>query len=220
MADASLWTFISHADTVVKTVLTILVVASMLSWTIILQRSRLLRRTERLMQQFEEVFWSGADLTRLQQKISEGHSDLSRIFHAGFSEFRKLSERPGVSPALIIENCQRAMRVAEQRCLQHLEQNVSVLATIGSTAPYVGLFGTVWGIMSSFQSLGQVQQATIAMVAPGISEALIATAIGLFAAIPAVVAYNRFASHIETIAQKYAIFQEELTSILQQETVS
>ena len=219
MSEMSLWTFVSHADGVVKTVLLLLMTASLVSWTIIFQRSRLLRRTERLIHQFEEAFWSGAELSRLYQKISESHSDLSRIFHAGFGEFQKCRARPTMPPALVIENCQRAMRVAEQRCLQELEQHVSLLATIGSTAPYVGLFGTVWGIMASFQSLGHVQQATIAMVAPGISEALIATAIGLFAAIPAVVFYNRFANHIDQLGQKYAIFQDELTSILQQEAV-
>ncbi|OGO94611.1 MAG: protein TolQ [Coxiella sp. RIFCSPHIGHO2_12_FULL_42_15] len=217
MQDASLWTFISHADSVVKTVLIILVIASVFSWTIILQRTLLLRKTERLTRQFEKACWGGGDFVNLQRQIREDDGDLAGIFHAGFTEYQKLSQQPLIKREIILESSQRAMRLASQTALQNLEQHVATLATIGSTAPYVGLFGTVWGIMSSFQALGGVQQATIAMVAPGISEALIATAVGLFAAIPAVVAYNRFANRIELIQQKYEMFQEELSGILQQQ---
>lgn len=217
MQEASLWTFISHADLVVKCVLIILVVASITSWTIIFQRTRLLRKTQQLMRQFEREFWSGASLSELKQRIAQDHSALASIFHAGFAEYSKLMLRSNMPREVVMEGCQRAMRLAGQAHFQQIEQHVSTLATIGSTAPYVGLFGTVWGIMSSFQALGGVQQATIAMVAPGISEALIATAIGLVAAIPAVVAYNRFVNQIETLQQQSEMFQEELTGILQQQ---
>lgn len=217
MQDASLWTFVAHADVIVKFVLIILTVASVVSWTIIFQRSLLLRRTERLMRQFEKIFWSGDDFTRLQRDVSDNHGDLSKIFHVGLIEYQKSSKNRMLTREITLENCQRAMRLASQTAVQALEQQVSTLATIGSTAPYVGLFGTVWGIMSSFQTLGGVQQATIAMVAPGISEALIATAIGLFAAIPAVVSYNRFVNRIEFIQQKYDMFQEKLVSVFQQQ---
>jgi biopolymer transport protein TolQ len=219
MQDTSLWTFIIHADLVVKLVLVILVTASVISWTIILQRWFLLRKTRRLLRRFEKEFWAGSNLKKLLEQIPEKQSDLAQIFHAGYREYETLIAKKNMPAELIMENCQRVMRIAEQQCLQDLESNIPILATIGSTAPYVGLFGTVWGIMSSFRSLGGVQQATIAMVAPGISEALIATAVGLFAAIPAVVAYNRLANQVENIEQSYSTFREELTGILQQHVV-
>ncbi len=216
MSDTSLWTFITHADLVVKLVLIILCIASIISWTIILQRARLIRKTKKLIQSFEQLFSKSVSLGDLQKQIPEKQSDLARIFHAGCNEFVRLSAEPNLKPEVIIENSQRAMRLAAQECMRELDQQVPILATIGSTAPYVGLFGTVWGIMSAFSTLGGVQQATIAMVAPGISEALIATAIGLFAAIPAVIAYNRFANQLDIISQSFDMFQDELTGILQQ----
>ena len=181
---------------------------------------RLLRNSRSLIVQFEKSFHNGADLESSQQKISREHSDISRIFHAGIEEYQRSLLIPGISSDMLLDNCRRAMSIVQQQKDQKMNENVHVLATIGSTAPYVGLFGTVWGIMSSFQMLGGVQQATIAMVAPGISEALIATAVGLFAAIPAVIAYNRLAHQIDMIQQHYDIFQEKMMGILQHQFAS
>jgi biopolymer transport protein TolQ len=213
----TLWGFIAQAAWVVKLVLLILLAASILSWSIIIQRVRLLRESRRLIAQFEKSFREGADIHAARQKIGREHSDLSRIFHAGIQEYERSSSMAGITLDRLLDNCRRAMSIAQQERVQQLESHVPLLATIGSTAPYVGLFGTVWGIMSSFQMLGGVQQATLAMVAPGISEALIATAVGLFAAIPAVIAYNRFANQIDTLQQRYDIFQEKMIGILQQQ---
>ncbi|WP_423062919.1 protein TolQ [Candidiatus Paracoxiella cheracis] len=216
----SLWSFIINAGFVVKVVIMILLLASVASWTIIIQRVFLLKRTRRAAKKFEQRFWSGIELTALFEEISahpEKLSGLNTIFHAGFAEYTRLKEKPGTKPEAIIEATQRAMRVAQSRETENLERNLAFLATVGSTSPYVGLFGTVWGIMTSFRALGTVQQATIAMVAPGISEALIATAIGLFAAIPAVVAYNRFSNELDRISQNYETFQEEFSNILNRE---
>lgn len=216
----SLWGFIAHAAWLVKFVLLILLAASILSWTIIIQRGLLLRQSRRLIAEFEKHFQSDKGIQALQLKIPREHSDLSRIFHAGINAYQQALALPNVDREQLMESCRRAMMIVQQEQLQTLENHVPVLATIGSTAPYVGLFGTVWGIMSSFQMLGGVQQATIAMVAPGISEALIATAVGLFAAIPAVIAYNRFANQIDGIQQHYDIFQQKLLDLLQYQFAS
>lgn len=214
--EPSLWSFIANAGPVVKLVLLLLFCASLISWTMIFQRGKFLRSAQGAIKNFEEQFWSGQDLRKMYQELHKRRNDLSgleHIFYAGFSEFIKLSKQ-GVAPEVTLEGVQRVMRVALAREMDELERHLPFLATVGSTSPYVGLFGTVWGIMTSFRSLGGVEQATIAMVAPGISEALIATAMGLFAAIPAVIAYNRFAASVERIANNYATFQEEFSSIL------
>ncbi len=211
----SLWSFIANAAWVVKFVLLILLAASMLSWTLIIQRFLLLRQSRRLISEFERNFRTDRGMETLKTKIPREHSDLSRIFHAGLNAWEQATSLPNPTRDDVMEQCRRAMNIVQQQQLQQLENHIPVLATIGSTAPYVGLFGTVWGIMSAFQMLGGVQQATIAMVAPGISEALIATAVGLFAAIPAVIAYNRFVNQIDGVQQHYDIFQEKLIGLLQ-----
>lgn len=215
--DQSLWMYFFNASPIVKVVMLILVTASILSWTMIFQRGFFLKKARSAIVAFEDLFWSGTDLGNLYKDLNESNQQpggLKSIFQAGFREFIRLRKQPGVSAAMIMEGTQRAMRIARSREMDKLEQHLSFLATVGSTSPYVGLFGTVWGIMTSFHALGTVQQATIAMVAPGISEALIATAMGLFAAIPAVIAYNRFANETERLLNQYDTFQEEFSNIL------
>lgn len=219
----SLWSFIANADVVVKLVMLILLFASIASWAIILQRSRLLKQTRQAMRNFEQTFWSGIDLNQLYQQMTDKKdrlAGLANIFYVGFNEYSRLRQQSQTSPEAVMEGTQRAMRIAQTREAEALEQNLSFLATVGSTSPYVGLFGTVWGIMTSFRALGAVQQASIAMVAPGISEALIATAIGLFAAIPAVIAYNRLSNDLDRINQNYEVFQEEFSNILHRKAYS
>lgn len=216
VAEPTLWSFIANAGPVVKVVLTVLFMASLISWTIIFQRWFFLKTAQNNIKEFEERFWSGGELSKFFHELCNSPTELhglENIFFAGFSEFSRLSKQSTTKEA-IIEGAQRAMRVAVARENARLEQHLTFLATVGSISPYVGLFGTVWGIMTSFRSLGSVQQATISMVAPGISEALIATAMGLFAAIPAVIAFNRYASDVERIANYYDTFKEEFSSIL------
>jgi biopolymer transport protein TolQ len=215
--DPSLWSFIANAGPVVKFVMLLLVSASVVSWTFIFQRGFFLKAARRAVIAFEDKFWSGNDLGKLYDGLNKRNAELQGleyIFHAGFREYTRLHQRPGVNVDAVMEGVQRAMRIANAREMDQLERQLPFLATVGSTSPYVGLFGTVWGIMTSFQALGSMQQATISMVAPGISEALIATAMGLFAAIPAVIAYNRFNSDVERLANVYDTFQEEFSSIL------
>lgn len=215
--DASLLSYFVHASLVVKTVMLILVGASIFSWTYILQRGFYLRDINKSTRQFEKAFWSGEDLAKLyseggkHKKASEG---LEAIFHAGFKEFLRFRKQAGSTLDLIMGNTKRAMQVAQMREQDKLETHLPFLAIVGSTSPYVGLFGTVWGIMQAFRALANVQQATISMVAPGIAEALIATALGLFAAIPAVIAYNRFVTDISRIMNRFDAFEEEFTNIL------
>ena len=192
----------------------ILLAASVFSWTIILQRSRQLKKTQCHTADFEEQFWSGIELSRLGKTIAnyQNPTEIESIFLAGIQEFQRKT-KAHLSDKL--EACQRSMRIAQSRARHGLEEHVGWLATIGSVSPYVGLFGTVWGIMTAFQALGKVNQATIAMVAPGISEALIATAIGLFAAIPAVIAYNRFTNRLALLEEQWENFSEEMINVLQ-----
>lgn len=214
--EPTLWHFVSSAGTVVRAVMTLLALASLASWTLIFQRGMFLKQAKNAVKTFEAQFWSGADLNKLYGDLSrqpQALTGMSNIFYAGFKEFSRLCQQQ-LDPKTVIDGCQRAMRAAQSREQDKLEQHLSFLATVGSTSPYVGLFGTVWGIMTSFQALGAVQQATISMVAPGISEALIATAMGLFAAIPAVIAYNRYATDAERLTNQYDAFQEEFSSIL------
>ena len=214
MATQSLFMYFTDAGAVVKTVMFILMAVSILSWTFIIQRYLFLKKADQALKEFEDKFWSGMDMNELYRELDHHPEGLSSIFKSGFEEYLRSSEQQKVKQEHFIEGIERAMRIANSRELEKLEIHLPFLASVGSTSPYIGLFGTVWGIMTSFHALGSVQQATIAMVAPGISEALIATAMGLFAAIPAVLAYNRFSSIVDRIANQYDIFQDELSSIL------
>jgi len=210
-----------HASIPVQFVMLLLLVASIASWVIIFRKRSLLNRAEEEADRFEERFWSGADLSKLYAGAhgrGRETGGVESIFESGFREFNRIRERRGVDSRIQLEGAQRAMRVTTSRELDGLERNLEFLANVGSISPYVGLFGTVWGIMISFQGLANVKEATIASVAPGISEALIATAMGLFAAIPAVWAYNRFATKVERIATRYDAFSEEFSSILQRQS--
>jgi biopolymer transport protein TolQ len=218
--DLSFVSLILNASLVVQLVMLILVLASVLSWTVIFDRSRILKKARQEADDFEERFWSGGDLGELYRSIDrdrENLSGLGSIFHAGFREFARLRENAGMDPMDVVEGARRSMRVALSREMDDLETHLSFLATVGSTSPYIGLFGTVWGIMNAFQALGTVKQATLNLVAPGIAEALIATAIGLFAAIPAVVAYNRYANTVQRFENRYDDFVEEFSNILQRQ---
>ena len=212
----SLWSLIFNASFLVQFVMLILFLASVVSWVMIIQRGLYLREAEYNSRQFENDFWSGIDLNKLYEeiRISDAGEGLPEVFRAGFREFSKLSHQAGVEPEAVMEGTERSMRVALAREEEALNQNLPFLASVASVSPYIGLFGTVWGIMNSFRGLANVQQATLAVVAPGISEALIATAMGLFAAIPAVLAYNRYSSAAETIYNSYETFAEELSTIL------
>ncbi len=217
--DVSILHLVINASITVQLVMGILLVASLASWFFIAQRVLYFRAARQEMEAFEQEFWSGIDLSQL---FRNGNSKTDRdnifgmesIFRAGFKEFSRLRQQVGADPDAVMEGSQRAMRVAMSREQEKMAEHLPFLATVGSTSPYVGLFGTVWGIMASFQGLANVQQATLQTVAPGISEALVATAMGLFAAIPAVVAYNRFAAWVETLDNKYDTFAEEFSSIL------
>ena len=218
--DLSIASLILGASALVKFVMLLLLAASVSSWTLIFSKHRQMQVAKREIAQFEDEFWSTEDLTRLFNRVAaqtEDATGMERIFESGFREFARLRKRGGLDTTDILDGAGRAMKVTVNRELESLENHLPTLATIGSISPYVGLFGTVWGIMNSFQSLGNVHQATLAMVAPGISEALVATAMGLFAAIPAVVAYNRFASDIDRIFGRYDIFAEEFLAILRRQ---
>jgi biopolymer transport protein TolQ len=215
--DMSFLSLILGASAVVKLVMLALLSASVVSWAMIFSKRINLGRARSEADQFEEQFWAVEDLNALFNRITAkryGIHGMEKIFEAGFKEFARLRKQTGISSEAVMEGAQRAMRVALNREMESLEIHLSFLATVGSTSPYVGLFGTVWGIMNSFRALGNVQQATISMVAPGIAEALIATAIGLFAAIPAVIAYNRFSNDVERLLNRYDIFMEEFSAIL------
>jgi biopolymer transport protein TolQ len=207
---------IVQASVPVQIVIGLLTLASLTSWAIIFSKRSSIGRARRDADRFEGRFWSGDDLAQLYRAIESrgGATGMAGIFEFGFREFARLRQS-AASPDQLLEGSRRAMRVAQLREIDRLEHNLATLATVGSTSPYVGLFGTVWGIMSAFSSLGNVQQATLAMVAPGISEALVATAFGLFAAIPAVVAYNRFADQVTRLELRFDAFIEEFSTILQ-----
>lgn len=212
----SIFELISNASLLVQAVMAMLALASVVSWMMIFQRWFFLRRVQREVDEFEDHFWSGIDLRELYAELEgeEALNGIETIFVSGFTEFTRLSEQSGAELDSIMQGAQRAMRVALTREEQRLEQHLAFLATVGSTSPYVGLFGTVWGIMNSFRSLASMSQATLASVAPGISEALVATAMGLFAAIPAVIGYNRFSARVEVLMKRYEAFSDEVTSIL------
>ena len=215
--DLSVWSMVLDASPIVQVVVGLLLIASVTSWAVIFHRSQVIGRSRRQAAKFETAFWSGGDLATLYRNIEtkgRAGTGLQSIFESGFGEFSRLRQQ-GVPAEQLLDGARRAMRVAQLRELDRLEQNLAILATVGSTSPYVGLFGTVWGIMSAFHNLGNVQQATLAAVAPGIAEALITTAVGLFAAIPAVIAYNRLADQVSRLELRFDTFVEEFSTILQ-----
>lgn len=218
--DLSFIQLVINASPLVQLVMASLLLASVISWTMIFDRARVLKKARKAADAFEQRFWSGGDLGELYHAVereSEDKSGMASIFHAGFREFARLKKNTDIEPMAVVEGARRSMYVALSREMDGLETNLSFLATVGSTSPYVGLFGTVWGIMNSFRALGNVKQATLSLVAPGIAEALIATAMGLFAAIPAVVAYNRYSNDAERLNSRYEDFLDEFTSILQRQ---
>ncbi|MCF6255253.1 MAG: protein TolQ [Gammaproteobacteria bacterium] len=218
--DLSILSLIIEASVLVQLVMLLLLITSLFSWNVIFQKRRMLSKARAEAEEFEEKFWSGGDLANLYNQVTSGrhgNAGMAIIFEAGFKEFARLRKQESVDPMAVLEGAQRAMRVALSRETDKLELHLPFLATVGSTSPYIGLFGTVWGIMNSFRALGNVKQATIAMVAPGIAEALVATAMGLFAAIPAVIAYNRFSTELERLISRYDAFSEEFASILQRQ---
>ncbi len=218
-ADLSFVTLIGDASLLVKLVMLTLLAISVFSWTIIFKKRAELAQAKQDADAFEDKFWSGNELNKLYEDISaRPHSSrgMEGIFEMGFKEFVRLKKSAPESP-MLLDGAQRVMRISLAREIDQLEVSLPFLATAGSISPYIGLFGTVWGIMNSFMALGEVQQATLGMVAPGIAEALIATAMGLFAAIPAVVAYNRYSNDVERLINRYDTFLEEFSSILQRQ---
>ena len=212
----TLFELIANASTLVQLVMVVLLLASIASWVMIIQRWIYLRRITVEVDEFEDHFWSGIDLRELYRELDaeEDLTGIEELFVASFREYSRLSEQSGADTDSIMQGVQRAMRVSLNREEEKLETHLAFLATVGSTSPYVGLFGTVWGIMNSFRSLANMSQVTLATVAPGISEALVATAMGLFAAIPAVIGYNRFSARVEVLMKRYETFSEELAAIL------
>lgn len=219
-SDLSLIRLVLDASVLVQMVMLLLLIASILSWFLIVSKYQLLKKFTVAALKFEDQFWSGGDLSELYTKLNHrrvAREGMEKVFETGFAEFAR-SYKNITDPAFMMASIQRSMKVALAREEEKLESNLSLLATIGSTSPYIGLFGTVWGIMNSFTALGTVQHATLSMVAPGIAEALIATAMGLFAAIPAVIAYNRFADKVDRLVGRYENFAEEFATILQRQS--
>ena len=223
MNDMSVLELVRDASVIVQLVMLLLLAASVASWMIILRKGAELKRTRGEADKFEDEFWSGGDLTAMYRKL-EAHKGstigVATIFESGFREYGRMRQHGAIGSDQIIEGSRRAMRAALLKETDRLEKSLSMLATIGSTSPYVGLFGTVWGIMSAFHGLGNAAQVTLAQVAPGISEALVATAMGLFAAIPAVIFYNRYADQVSRLELRYDTFVEELSTILQRSATS
>ena len=219
--DLSILSMITNASVLAQAVVALLLVISLVSWTIIFRKWFTIKSAQRATNRFEEKFWQGAELNALYQEVSHASKDpgpMARIFEAGMKEFRRARQNGATGGAdasnVVLAPASRAMRAAFQREMDALESSLAFLASAGSVSPYIGLFGTVWGIMNAFRGLADVQQATLASVAPGIAEALVATAIGLFAAIPAVVAYNRYAYEIERLANRFETFIDEFSNIL------
>lgn len=214
---ANVLMYFMQAGLVVKTVMMLLATASVVSWTLIFQRAWFFNQKKQSTDAFNRRFWDSGDLSKLYADVdsnSDERHGMAAIFHAGFKEFVRARKQGQVS----LEPIQRVMQISHAKEAEQLEQHLPFFASVGSIAPYVGLFGTVWGIMTSFQALGHAQQATIAMVAPGISEALVATALGLFTAIPAVIAYNRYTTRANGLLNRFDLFQEELISLIEQQT--
>ncbi len=218
--DMSILSLITGASVLVQIVMALLLLASIFSWYYIFIKVFTLKRATQQSDEFEKAFWAGGDLNELYQRATSSRDNagtLERIFESGFREFTRLKRQPGQSVGSVMDGVRRAMRATYQREMEALESHLSFLASVGSVSPYVGLFGTVWGIMNAFRALANVAQATLGQVAPGIAEALIATAMGLFAAIPAVVAYNHFAGDINKLATRFDSFMEEFSNILQRQ---
>jgi biopolymer transport protein TolQ len=224
--DLSIISLILNASFLVQSVMAILFVASIMSWIMIVQRGIYLKQAQTNFVEFEDTFWSGIDLEQFYQQLTikakdDGVSNgIENVFRAGFREFTRLTQSDKADPEAVMEGADRAMRVALSREDEKLGTNLPFLANVASVSPYIGLFGTVWGIMVTVRGLGMMQQATLAAVAPGISEALIPTAMGLFAAIPAVIAYNRYAAKVEAINTSYETFSDEFSSILHRQVYS
>ncbi len=222
-ADISILDLFLQASLLVKMVMLILLGMSIVSWAMIIKRYKVLSQATRDAEAFEDKFWSGTDLAVLYQDVKKRKDEImgtEEIFYSGFTEFARLRKTNADSPDFVMEGTGRAMRVSVAREVEELETNLPFLATVGSISPYIGLFGTVWGIMHAFIALGAVKQATLAMVAPGIAEALVATAMGLFAAIPAVMAYNRLSNTVGKLEHSYATFSEEFHSILHRQAMA
>ncbi len=220
-ADMSLMTLLTGASLPVQLVMAILLLVSLVSWWYIFIKVMTISRAEKEAEDFENTFWMGGDLNKLYEGITSGRNKphgMSSIFEAGFKEFARLKRQQGLEVSDVMEGSRRAMRATFNREMDDLDSHLPYLASVGSVSPYIGLFGTVWGIMNAFRGLANMAQATLAHVAPGIAEALIATAIGLFAAIPAVIAYNRFSSSVDRLAVRYESFIEEFTNILQRKS--
>ena len=221
-AEISFFELFLQASLLVKSVMIILLGFSVACWAMIFQRRKALQEARVQLKSFEDKFWGGADLNRLYNEVSARNkiNGIESLFVAGFKEFARLRKSNINTPQAVVDGTHRAMRVALSREVDELETHLPFMATVGSISPYIGLFGTVWGIMNSFIALGAVEQATLAMVAPGIAEALVATAMGLFAAIPAVMAFNRFSHSVEKLENSYGNFMEEFSSILQRQTAT
>lgn len=214
---------ILNASLLVQIVMLLLITISLFSWTLILRKSRALKQIKRITHDFENRFWQTRDFLGLYNQVNSygtGLVGVESIFMSGYVEFSRLCKQTGITQRLFLDGIQRAMRVALQKEIDRLEKDLTTLATIGSVSPYIGLFGTVWGIMHSFHTLSEMQQVTLAMVAPGISEALIATAMGLFAAIPAVIAYNSYTEAVDRLITRYEVFLEEFTTLLQRQVAT
>lgn len=220
-SDLSVFALVANASLVVQVIMALLLVASFLSWSSIFAKAFSLSRARKATQDFETAFWNASDITSLYQSLNDQgdarRETLERIFQAGFREFLKYRKVPGADGRQVMESARRAMKATFQRDMDSLESSLNFLATTGSVSPYVGLFGTVWGIMNAFRGLSSVGQATLAQVAPGIAEALVATAMGLFAAIPAVIAYNRYTHQVDRLANRFETFIEEFSNILQRQ---
>ena len=219
--DMSLFSLIAGASLPVQAVLVILLITSLFSWWYIFIKVATIKRADAESEEFENKFWTGGDLGKLYESVTAGRrkpQGMASIFEAGFKEFVRHKQQPGMGVSDVMEGSRRAMRATYNRELDDLDAHLPFLATVGSVSPYIGLFGTVWGIMNAFRGLSSVAQATLSQVAPGIAEALVATAIGLFAAIPAVIAYNRFASKVDRLSVRYESFMEEFTNILQRKS--
>ncbi len=213
----SITDLVLNASIIVQLVMAMLAIASLVSWVMIFQRGFALAFVRRQATEFENKFWSGEDLGKLYVALANEEAErtgLENIFCSGFKEFSRSNQQENLDPDRVMQNVQRAMRVALSREEERLETHLTFLATVGSTSPYIGLFGTVWGIMNSFRGLAMVNQASLSVVAPGISEALAATAMGLFAAIPAVIAYNRYSARVEVLLNRFEAFTDEFSSIL------
>ena len=219
--DLSFISLIGNASVLVQLVMVLLLLVSLMSWWYIFLKMFAVRLAVRQSKEFEDSFWNNSDLIKLYQETNAARGDagsMGRIFVAGFAEFVKLKKKQGMDNSAVMEGTRRAMSATFQREMDNLESHLSFLATVGSVSPYVGLFGTVWGIMNAFRGLSNVGQATLAHVAPGIAEALVATAMGLFAAIPAVIAYNRYAHDVARLSSRFESFMEEFSNVLQRQS--